>query len=258
MTISENTVKWIRSLHLSKHREQHQCFIVEGPKIVGELILSDMPVHGIYGLRPWLEEHSGILEERGIPYGEVTEVQLGRISCLTTPNRVLAVAKMLPPRHIPLEEAGKGLIIVLDSIRDPGNMGTLLRLADWFGVKCLVASHDSVELYNPKVIQASMGSFLRLSLVFSELKGFLAALHDRVLIYGAMINGESIWDTPLRKDAVLVIGNESRGISPDLLPMIHHAVAIPSFSGDQSIPPDSLNAPVAAAIICAEIMRQNR
>ena len=239
--ISKNELKYIQSLSHKKNRDAEGLFIAEGPKIVEELRQSTIRIKKIFAVKEW----SGFLSTQ-TEIIEVSPAELERISNLQTANEVLAVAEMKPA--IPIPSFTNKLTLVLDGIQDPGNMGTLIRIADWFGIHQIIASNDSVELYNPKVIQSTMGSFIRVSVWHTHLQELLQA--TGVPVYGALLNGKNMYEAGQPKEGFLVIGNESKGIREDLLPFITHPVTIPKKGGAES-----LNAAVAAGILLSQFTK---
>lgn len=238
--LSKNETKYIQSLYQKKQRDALNLFIVEGVKGVQELLDSDFTVQKIVATNDW--EHPMMQQ---LPIQWVTEDQLQQVSGLQKAHQVLAIAEQKP---VLAQTPAKGAItLVLDDIQDPGNMGTLIRIADWFGIKQIIASEHSVELYNPKVIQSTMGSFLRVQVGYGSLEALLS--QSPVPIYGALLEGSSIYKAPSINEGVLIIGNESKGIHASLKPLINQPVSIPRVGGAES-----LNAAVAAGIILSHLM----
>lgn len=240
--LSKNEIKYIQSLCQKKQRQEAQVFVAEGSKIVSEMLAEGYPVKNIYAVRDWADHYRG-----NLPITVVTPEELSRMSCLTNPHEVIAVAEQRNPVMDP--DTADAFTLVLDGIQDPGNFGTIIRIADWFGIRQVVASPDTVELFNPKVIQASMGSFMRVHCWYMALDAFLAAV--KVPVYGAVFGGPSLYTYQETDKACLLIGNEGRGIRPDLLPFIDRAVTIPRLGGAES-----LNAGVAAGIIVSYLKRK--
>lgn len=241
--ISKSELKYIQSLYHKKTRDKEKLFIVEGPKMVGELLESHFRVRKILSTVPdWTSRYPTA------PVTVVSSELLGRASGLKTPHEVLAIVEM--PEIIPPAPAKAGrLILALDAIRDPGNMGTLIRLADWFGVDQIIASTDTADRYNPKVVQATMGSLFRVPVHYTDLKDYLG--RSSLPVLGALLSGQPLGSFPLPvplKEGIILIGNESTGIHPDLLPLITQAVKIPSFGQAES-----LNAAIAAAVLLGHI-----
>ncbi len=240
--LSKIEAKYIQSLYHKKQRDALNLFIVEGVKGVDELLNSQFKVQKIVAVEEWEHPLMG-----KAPLERVSAEALQKISGLQTANKVLAIAEqqMVQPEK-PI--TGK-IILALDGIQDPGNMGTLIRIADWFGIDTILASADSVELYNPKVIQSTMGSFIRVKVGYGNLATLLA--DSQVPIYGALLNGASIYQQPAIQEGVLLIGNESKGIHASLMPFINSPVHIPRIGGAES-----LNAAVAAGILLSHLIKQ--
>lgn len=255
--LSRNTIKLINSLKIKKYRYETRCFIVEGEKSVAELLQSQYTIAGIYCTENWIKENETIERLKKLEVHLVNEIELGKISDLTTPNKVLAVAS-IPPELPMFPDDYNDLVLALDGIRDPGNMGTILRTADWFGIQHVVCSPGCVDIYNPKVIQATMGSFIRIQIHTSDLTAFIKQLPEKTPVFGALLSGPKLAEKKFPKPGILVIGNESRGISPELIPLITDPIFIP-FTRKKENPaflPESLNASIANAIICYEIRKQ--
>ncbi len=251
MSIPASKIKFIKSLHRKKYRQKYNNFIVEGDKIAKEMLHSNsLRIEGIYATDSWLSTNKALLKLHESVLFKVSLTELGRISTLKTPNQVLIVAK-IPQRNFPNQHTGFALY--LDNIQDPGNMGTILRIADWYGIKTIFASPDTVELYNPKVLQGSMGAFLRINVFSTGLQTVREAFPDKV-IYGAFMEGESIYNIQKHPDALLVIGNEGNGIHPDNIPLVDKIITIPKGKDGGA---ESLNAGVATGIICSEFFREN-
>ena len=233
--LSRNEVKYIQSLYHKKNRNTEDVFIAEGVKIINEILNSDYEIKKIYALNEWIIENN---KYENIV--EVTEDELKRISDFETPNKVLAVIYKKPAKEIP--DLKNQITLVLDGIQDPGNVGTIIRTANWFGIKNIIASNDTADIYNPKVIKASMGSFTSIDIFYTELKSFLAS--NSIYVYGAIIDGENINTIQKLNECVLVIGNEGNGIRNDIYPFIQKKISIPKFGNAES-----LNAAVATGII---------
>ncbi len=239
--LNKNEIKYIQSLCQKKQRQEERLFLAEGTKLVDELLQSHFRIRKIYALPDWIEQHSGITD-----VVTVSEIELQRISSLQTPNQVLAVVEQEQMGEQPVFK--KQLTLMLDGIQDPGNMGTIIRIADWFGIKQIIASEDSVELYNPKVIQSTMGGFLRVQVWYQPLADVLASA--KVPVYGALLDGENMFEEQPAKEGILVIGNESKGISKKILTYITHPIKIPRLGGAES-----LNAAVATGIIVSHLTK---
>ncbi|TAJ54235.1 MAG: RNA methyltransferase [Chitinophagaceae bacterium] len=239
--LSKNELKYIQSLCQKKQRQEERLFLVEGAKLVEELLQTGLNVRKIYALPVWAEKHSHLPQ-----LTEITEEELEKISNLQTPNQVLALVEQPAPAAEPV--LANQLTLVLDTIQDPGNLGTIIRIADWFGIYQVVASIDTVELYNPKVIQSTMGSYARVQVCYRPLADFLSAA--TVPVYGALLNGQNMYEVAPLKEGILLIGNESKGIQADLLSFVSHPITIPRIGGAES-----LNAAIAAGIIISHLTR---
>ena len=236
--MNNNELKYIQSFAHKKHRAQESVFIVEGPKLVKEVLESDWTIEKIYATQGWLD--SQLISHADTEV--VDDIVLERISQLQSPNMVVALVK----KHIhaiPIVFENQ-LTLVLDGIQDPGNLGTIIRTADWFGVKQIIVSDDTASMYNPKVIQSTMGSFLRVRVDVMDLESVVS--NTSLPVYGAVLEGASIYQHKMEGAGFLVIGNESKGIRPSLLPYIKQPLTIPNFGKAES-----LNAAVATGILLA-------
>lgn len=234
--------KWIAGLHRKKERMASGCFLVEGVKSVEDLLASDFEVERLVATEGW-EVPAGC----GFRVARVSVSEMEGISGLETPQPVLAVVRM------PAEaewSGGRGRWLGLDGIQDPGNLGTLLRLADWFGLEGVVCSRDCVERFNPKVVQASMGSVFRVRVVVGDLPELLGGLPAGVWCAGAFLEGESVYEAELPPEGVLVLGNEGRGIRPETAAVLGCRLTIPGRGGAES-----LNVAMAGAVFCSEWTR---
>jgi RNA methyltransferase, TrmH family len=252
--ISRETIKHITSLREKKYREISGEFVVEGEKTISELLKSSLEIIAVYATAEWLKQNASDYSEKMYQFVEVTDNELKRISNFITPNKVLAVAKI---KEIPLAEMNlhKGFTLMLDDIRDPGNMGTILRTADWFGVDTIICSATSVDLYNPKVIQASMGSFLRVKVAYTDLKSVLVQ-NPTIPAIGAFMEGTPVSVAKSEiESGFIIIGSEASGISKEIHSFITHKVSIPAILHGNSSP-ESMNAAVAAGIVMYELSRK--
>jgi len=238
--IVKNQIKLIRSLHQKKYRNQHGLFFAEGLKIVKELLNSDFEIYAVYATE---EEVVDVSEEK---LELVSESELKKISALATPNKVLGVFKIPVVKEIDIQD----WIVVLDDVRDPGNLGTIIRLCDWFGIRHLVCSSNTVDCYNPKTLQATMGSISRVNIGYTNLPNFLS--NANVPIYGAFMEGETVYTAKLPSTGILVMGNEAKGISAEVRAYVSKKISIPQF-GKQIT--ESLNVATASAILLNEIRR---
>jgi TrmH family RNA methyltransferase len=239
--VSKNQIKLITSLQQKKFRQKSQLFIAEGVKVIQELLQSNFVLEHLYvseGI--FLEIPS---EKRTI----VTENDLKKITCLSSPNNCLALFQIPTQKNQEIS----GLTIVLDDIRDPGNMGTIIRLCDWYGVNNIICSDQTVDIYNPKVVQATMGSIARVNVYYENLNTFLPTLD--LPIYGTFMDGKNVYKEILPKNALLVLGNEANGISTEIEKLTTNKIAIPKFGTVQKA--ESLNVAMATAIFLSEFKR---
>jgi len=248
MPISKSQAKYIQSLAHKKFRDTEGVFVVEGPKITAELLASPhMRPRQVYAVGEWVEGLPSDVRG-GLSAGTLVEVapaELERLSGLTTPNQVVAVfEKPLFPRPV----WTSGVYLVLDAIQDPGNLGTIVRLADWFGIKAVIAGPDSADVFNPKTVQSTMGSIGRVQVLYEDPAGVLRAAG--LPVYAAVLEGERLYGQPRIENGFIVIGNESKGISKDLLGLATHRVTIPRVGNAES-----LNAAVATGIILSHLIR---
>jgi TrmH family RNA methyltransferase len=239
--VSKNQLKLISSLHLKKNRIANQLFIAEGVKVIQELLKSNFILEHLYSTEPLFKEVNPALKSN------ISESELKKISALTTPNNCLAVFKI--PEATPIND--KGLILALDDIRDPGNLGTILRLCDWFGIFQVICSEQTVDVYNPKVVQATMGSISRVNVSYVNLKSYLK--NTSLPIYGTFMDGSNVYKESLPNDAIVIMGNEANGISLEIENNIKNRLTIPRF-GDLQLT-ESLNVASATAIILSEFRR---
>lgn len=241
--VSKSQVKLITSLIQKKYRKQHQLFIAEGVKVIEELLNSNLQLDHIYMTEEMFFNVSK--EQKSI----ISENDLKKISALTTANDCLAVFKIPQERSI----ITQGLIVALDDIRDPGNLGTIIRLCDWFGISQIVCSEQTVDVYNPKVVQATMGSIARVNISYVNLEVYLA--NTKTTIFGTFMEGENIYKTTLPQEGIIVLGNEANGISKGVEDLVTQKIAIPRFGNLQQT--ESLNVATATAIILSEFKRSN-
>jgi TrmH family RNA methyltransferase len=251
--VSKSEIKYIRSLALGKFRKKHHQFVAEGLKIVEEMVLTGGFKYKLFVSAGQLEKLPPTLAR--LDFEVVSDSKMKQMSQLTTPPGVLAIVD-IPDYSFSLAELKAGLHVVLDGIRDPGNLGTIIRTAEWFGVQHVFISPDTVDPFHPKVVQATMGSVFRVQLHETELSSFLhQCQNDGFKVYGAVMDGANIYKTALKTDGTfLVIGSESHGISNALKTLIKNPVTIPSYTSG-AIGTESLNASVAAAILLAEFRR---
>lgn len=248
--LSQNQLKWLNALQIKKYRQKYRKFIVEGDKMVTELLNQQrIQVHSIFALENWLDEHQGRLNTS--PETATTAVndqELQKISSLTTPNRVLAVAEM-PDEGLPIELPTYDWCFYLDGIRDPGNLGTIMRIADWFGMPAVFCSPDSADAYSPKTVQSTMGALFRVTTKEIALPDLLLARPDWP-VCGAVLGGTSVFEGGFPSSGLLVIGSEGKGLSAETEGLLTQRVTIPKAPDGGA---ESLNAGVAAGIIAAQI-----
>jgi TrmH family RNA methyltransferase len=250
--ISKNQVKLIKSLHVKKFREREGLFIAEGEKIVKELLSSSFKIHSIY----FTDEWNGLTEDRRNErnHFKITDDELKKISLLETQNQVLAIVH-IPENKIDLKKITAGFTLILDDIRDPGNLGTIIRIADWYGMRNIICSDQSVDAFNPKVVQSSMGSIFRTNIFYEDLGIFLKKVKKEFSspIYGAVLDGQNVLEKKLNPESFLLMGNESKGISPNLLKLIDEKITIPKPANGSA---ESLNVSIATSILCHEFFKQ--
>ena len=241
--VSKNQIKLITGLQQKKYRNEHQLFLAEGVKVIQELLQSNIVLDHLF-------ETESIFET--VPAAQKTlikEADMKRMSALNTPSSCLAVFHIPAPKPIDF----KGLIVALDDIRDPGNLGTIIRLCDWFGVTQLLCSKETVDLYNPKVIQATMGSVSRVQVNYVDLATFIS--ETTLPVFGTFMDGKNIYKESLPSEGILIFGNEANGISPALEQKIKNRIAIPRFGNLQQT--ESLNVATATAIFLSEFRRNS-
>ena len=232
--LSKNKIKFIQSLKQKKYRLLHQLYVVEGEKIVNEFLNSDWEIEQIYATKEW--NGNAV---------EVTSKELERISSLKTPNKVLAIIK-IPKRKSVISG---NLVLALDAVKDPGNLGTIIRLADWFGVQHVICSQNCVDLYNPKVVQATMGSICRIQVQYLNLKSTLENMTD-YKICAAVTDGQSVFSVEKSEKRIVLLGSESHGISNELIELADQKITIPKSENSKA---ESLNVANACGIILAQL-----
>jgi len=241
--LPKSQIKLITSLAQKKYRISLGLFIAEGYKTVKELLDSPMKLHRLYITNP---EYRSLTKNHTL----ISDIELKKISLLKTPNDILGVFKIPDSDHIDT----RGLIVALDDIRDPGNLGTIIRLCDWFGVKSLVCSTNTVDCYNPKVVQATMGSLSRVNLSYLDLQKFLKDNSDKP-IYGTFMEGQDIYKETLSDTGIIVMGNEANGISEPIARLTNKRLVIPQFGETKAT--ESLNVATATSIILSEFRRSS-
>jgi TrmH family RNA methyltransferase len=246
--LSKNKAKELIKLHRSKFRKQEQRFIAEGPKVILDLLHEGVKPLELFASRLWLEQNEALL--KGLEITEISRAELQKISALQTANEVLAVYA-IPKMELNLDAVKNGWTICLDGVQDPGNLGTIIRLADWFGVAQIICSNVSVDVYNPKVVQSTMASVFRVKVHYLGLPEFLNSAGKDLPIYAAEMNGDSLHKTVFGAKGILVMGNEAKGVSAEIQDLITKSITISKFNKDSGI--DSLNVATATAIILSAI-----
>ena len=241
MSISKNQLKLITSLSQKKYRQKHDLFIAEGVKVLNELLNSTFEIETLFCTDDF---EATISEEKVV---RISETELKKVSTLKSPNKALGIFKI--PKEKTVQNSG--LTIALDAINDPGNLGTIIRLCDWFGVTQLVCSKDTVDCYNQKVVQASMGSLTRVSIHYTDLENYITKSNLDTFI--ADMDGENVYKTKLPKEGILIMGNEANGVSEEIKSLLQHKISIPRFGETQET--ESLNVATATAILLSEFKR---
>ena len=247
--ISKNQIKYIRQLELKKYRKREGVFVAEGPKVVGDLLRRYQPV-AIYATEEWSQETG---DKRMVTI--VTDDELRRISFLQHPQQVLALFP-IPSDVSPTAPLSplSSLSLALDGVQDPGNLGTIIRIADWFGIDTIYCSEDTADAYNPKVVQATMGSIAHVNIIYTDLVELFDSLPPTFPVYGTLLDGDDIYQQPLSSEGIIVMGNEGNGISEAIRQRVNRRLLIPCFrEGDTA---ESLNVAIATAITCSEFKRR--
>ncbi|WP_373520932.1 TrmH family RNA methyltransferase [Aquiflexum sp.] len=246
--LSKNTLKFIKSLHQKKFRKQENAFFVEGGKNVTELLTSNFQVSHLLFTPKFAEENQAIINKFNGETFEVNQKTLESLGSFQTNDAALAVAAIRSNEYIELGSNEWG--IALDDVRDPGNLGTIIRVSDWYGINKIILSLESADYYNPKVLHASMGSFTRVNIFYTDLKHYLTS--SNLPVYGAFLEGENIYQQNFEESGIILMGNESKGISPDLEMLVKQKITIPRFGEAES-----LNVAVATAVICDNVRRRS-
>ena len=236
--ISKNQIKFVRQLEQKKYRKKEGLFVAEGPKVVGDLLRAGFKAHTIFATSEW--------ESQGQTFQEVSDEELRRVSFLQHPQRVLALF-FIPTESVP---SVSSLSLALDDVQDPGNLGTIIRIADWFGIDTIYCSENTADAWSPKVVQATMGSIARVNIIYTDLQELISKA--QVPVYGTLLDGQDIYTQELSKEGIIVMGNEGNGISAPIRKMISRKLLIPQFHEG----PESLNVAIATAITCSEFRRR--
>ncbi len=247
--LSKNKIKYIHSLELKKNRKEEHAFVAEGHKLVGDL-LGHFPCRLLVATRAWLERNPKRDAHEII---EVTQEELTRASLQKTPQEVLAVFEQ-PTYDMDMSAASRNLCLALDDVQDPGNLGTIIRLADWFGIEHIYCSQGTVDVYNPKTVQATMGALARVKLHYCHLPAFIESLKD-VPVYGTFLDGENMYGKDLSAHGLIVMGNEGNGISDEVAQLVNERLYIPNYPPQRETS-ESLNVAIATSVICAEFRRR--
>ena len=250
--ISKNQIKYIHQLELKKFRKQEGLFIAEGHKVVGDLLRAGFKPRHIFAVQDWITDNSSQLSVLDSQLSEVNLEELTRLSLLQHPQQVLALFP-IPDEQIILSPKN-ALSILLDNVQDPGNLGTIIRIADWFGIDTIYCSLGTVDAWNPKVVQATMGSIARVHIKYVDPQLLFDSLPDKFPVYGTFLDGDNIYTQQLSQQGIIVMGNEGNGISDAVRSRVTHKLLIPDFhKGDTA---DSLNVAIATAITCSEFRRR--
>ena len=236
--ISKNQIKFVRQLEQKKYRKKEGLFVAEGPKVVGDLLRAGFKAHTIFATSEW--------ESQGQTFQEVSDEELRRVSFLQHPQRVLALF-FIPTESVP---SVSSLSLALDDVQDPGNLGTIIRIADWFGIDTIYCSENTADAWSPKVVQATMGSIARVNIIYTDLQELISKA--QVPVYGTLLDGQDIYTHELSKEGIIVMGNEGNGISAPIRKLINRRLLIPQFHEG----PESLNVAIATAITCSEFRRR--
>lgn len=243
--ISKNTIKYVRSLHQKKFRQKFNSFITEGHKIASELInFKPEIVDKIYGTESWIASNNGLISAFEGKFELVSDKDMERMTALKNPSPVLIVAHQFENRTA----INTGFSLFLDEIKNPGNMGTIIRIADWFGMDRVICSPQCVEIFSPKVIQSAMGSIFRIPIQTDSFDNVKDVYDEKV--YGTVLEGTNVFKMKIEKPALIIVGNESKGIDPVIQQQLNYKIAIPAAAASQT---ESLNAAIATGIICAAI-----
>jgi len=254
--ISKNTIKLIKSLEQKKFRIKENVFIVEGDKNVSEVLDSKYKIEKLFATGSFIEKISSLIKDAKF-VSEVTKNEIKQASLLKNPQNSIAICTLPGIKTVP-EKMGENLHIYLDDIQDPGNLGTIIRICDWFGIERLFCSRNTADLFNPKVIQASMGSFCRVEVYYTPFEPVaLIANNSGIPIYGALLGGENIYQQKLPESALLVMGNEGNGINAEIEKLIARKIKIPEFNRNGKSA-ESLNVSVAAGMVLYEVVRQRK
>jgi TrmH family RNA methyltransferase len=246
--VSKAKLKFIKSLQVKKYRKQEQSFVVEGAKSVSELLGSDFEVLWIAGSEKFLLQNEKVIRVKNIEAVSANEKELEQLGTFQTNDAAIAIAKM---RSNLMPNLTGDFCLVLDDLRDPGNVGTIIRTADWYGIKTIIASEETADFYNPKTISATMGSFCRTRIFYTDLQSFLS--NNSFPVFGTFMDGKNVHQIDFPKAGLIVIGNESNGISDSISKFVNHRITIPKIGGAES-----LNAAIATGIVLDNVFRSKK
>ena len=248
--ISKNKIKYIHSLEQKKVRKEEKVFLAETPKLVGDL-LGNMHCNYLAACAEWLEKHP---EAKADEIAVVTPEELKKASLQKTPQEVLGVFHQ-PQHSFSTDIIAQTLSLGLDGVQDPGNLGTIIRIADWFGIEDIFCSPDTVDVYSPKVIQATMGAIARVRVHYTPLAPFIERFEGRLPVYGTFLDGDNMYQKDLTPHGLIIMGNEGKGVTPEIERLVDRKLFIPNYPKNRSTS-ESLNVAVATSIVCAEFRRQ--
>lgn len=256
--LSKNKIKEIHSLERKKGRLQSGLFVAEGPKVVGDLIAAGMAVRELYATSEWLDANEQLCRtcssgKSSCHIEQVSQDELSRASFLQHPQQVLGLFEI--PTNLAYDDPHHSLVLALDGVQDPGNLGTIIRVADWFGIHTIYCSEETADVWAPKVVQATMGSLARVRLCYCNLPDLVSSFSNQVPVYGTLLDGEDIYQTDLQQHGIIVMGNEGKGLTPAIRSLVTHRLFIPNYPQD-SATAESLNVAIATAIVCAEFRRR--
>lgn len=249
--VSKNLAKLVRSLETKKGRKREGLFVAEGPKVVGDLMARCRPSQ-LIATAEWID---GVGGKADCPIVEASDDELRRISFLQHPQQVIGLFPLPAATAVDVAAMNGELWLALDGVQDPGNVGTILRLADWFGIDTVVCSHETADVYSPKVVQATMGSIARVNVAYADLPQFIDSMPQGVPIYGTLLDGNDIYRESLSPNGLIVMGNEGNGLSVEVRRRLTHRLLIPAFSSVHGA--ESLNVAIATAIVCSEFRRRS-
>lgn len=253
MMLSKHLTNVIQNLEKKKFRGKYNLFKLEGEKLVSELCRSEMNIDTLIATPEWIATHPEVVKQHHTV--EVNHTEMGRLSHFKSPPEVIALAE-IPDHELQAGEIGNSLSLVLNGIQDPGNLGTILRICDWFGIRSVFCDHDCAGAYNPKVIQASMGAILRVKVYYLDLLEFLPVYRKETFpCYGTFLNGQNIYTSTLKKTGFIIMGNEGGGISPAIERLVDYRLTIPGFAPEGETA-ESLNVGVATGIVLSEFKRK--